>query len=104
MDRDARRQAEYERIQEYARRIAAEAPPLTPEQLQKLRTLLGRAARTPARELMVWRLRLYCGHETETRVHKTGQPPHGAVCPVCGRDAMALQAVALGPPSEPEQV
>lgn len=75
-------------------------PPLSTAQLDRLATLL----RTPIpdHELMVWRLRLYCGHTVERRAHASHKTVHAAFtgstkCAECGCDpAIIIDARALG--------
>jgi hypothetical protein len=52
---------------------------------------------TPDRDLTRWRVRLYCGHITETRRHRTMDHPtlHGSssmLCPECGKDPARIVA------------
>jgi len=61
-----RAQAQAEEIAAYAKRIAADAPPLSASQIAKLRVLLqsGSDRATPT---VIWQLRLFCGHRVELR-------------------------------------
>jgi hypothetical protein len=58
-------------------------------------------------EIMRWRVRLYCGHMTETRRHHTVTEPmmHGSSsmrCPECGMDPALIAAYApIGLLAEP---
>lgn len=80
-------------------------PPLSPTQLEKISALLGR--RTPPYELMVWRLRLYCGHVVEKQAHSSHKTVAAAFsghvsCPECGLDpATIVDAVAVGLVEDP---
>jgi hypothetical protein len=52
---------------------------------------------TPDRDIMTWRVRLYCGHIVETRRHYTIREPrmHGSSsqrCPECGKDPAYIVA------------
>ncbi|WP_331768129.1 hypothetical protein [Embleya sp. NBC_00896] len=64
----------------------------------------------PDHEIMRWRVRLYCGHITETRRHREGKSPtlHGPSwekCPVCGQDPSAIVAFQpIAPAAEPPTV
>ncbi len=76
-------------------------PPISPAQLARVGALLRTP--TPAYELMVWRLRLYCGHTVERQAHRSHKTVHsaftGAVkCTECGRDpSTVIAARAIGP-------
>lgn len=53
--------------------------------------------KTPERDIMRWRVRLYCGHIVETRRHRENGKPtlHGSSsmkCPECGKDPSAIVA------------
>ncbi|MER6356676.1 hypothetical protein N8I84_19735 [Streptomyces cynarae] len=53
--------------------------------------------KTAEREIMRWRVRLYCGHIVETRRHCENRKPtlHGSSsmqCPECGKDPSAIVA------------
>ena len=75
-------------------------PPLSPAQLDRLATLLRTP--TPDHELMVWQLRLYCGHTVERRAHASHKTAHAAFtgstrCAECGCDpAIIIDARAIG--------
>lgn len=75
-------------------------PPLSPAQLDQLSTLLR--APTPDHELMMWRLRLYCGHTVERRAHASHKTVHAAFtgsteCAECGCEpAIIIDARAIG--------
>ncbi|MGW5116474.1 hypothetical protein ACWEQ8_13755 [Streptomyces noursei] len=67
----------------------------------------------PDHEIMRWRVRLYCGHITETRRHRevatpTTHGPYSMVCPECGKDRSLIVAyepiglVAEPPPLPPD--
>ncbi|WP_396910906.1 hypothetical protein [Mycolicibacterium sp.] len=83
-------------------------PPLSPGQRAQLGVLLRP---TPPHELMVWRLRLYCGHTVERTAHASHTTVHaafsGAVrCGQCGCvPATVIDARAVGlaqtPPHSP---
>lgn len=76
------------------------SPPLSPAQLDRLATLMGK--QTPAHELMMWRLRLYCGHSIERQAHSSHKTVHSAftgsiMCAECGCDpATIVDARAIG--------
>jgi hypothetical protein len=75
-------------------------PPFSPAQRERLATLLR--APTPDHELMVWRLRLYCGHTVERRAHASHKTVRAAFtgstrCAECGCDpAIIIDARAVG--------
>lgn len=75
-------------------------PPLSPAQLDRLAPLLRTP--TPDHELMMWRLRLYCGHTVERSAHASHKTVHAAFtgstrCAECGCDpAIIIDARALG--------
>ncbi|MEV6318037.1 hypothetical protein [Streptomyces sp. NPDC051776] len=69
-----------------------------------------RSFQTPEREIMRWRVRLYCGHIAETQRHcENGKPTlHGSSsmqCPECRKDPSAIVAFEpiglAGEPSSP---
>ena len=102
LDRRAHsRQQQAEAIREHARCEAAKAPPMSAETAEKVATLLS--VRTPAHQLMRWRLRLYCGHVVERRAHADHRTIHaafmsGSACEQCGLDPSTIVAArALGP-------
>lgn len=101
-----RRQEDAERTTEYVREIVAKAPPLSDEQVVKLRAIFAGVREQPPSELMRWRLRLYCGHVVERTAHRTRQTVHAAFtgslrCPTCGLDpATIIAAAPLGLLSE----
>jgi hypothetical protein len=80
------------------------APPMSPAQLARIGALL---TPSPPHELMVWRLRLYCGHTIERsahRSHTTVQSAFGGSvkCTECGCEAATLiDARAIGQAAEP---
>ncbi len=85
-------------------------PPMSPAQLQRIGALMTPTAR---HELMVWRLRLYCGHTVERTAHRTHMTVHSAFCgsvrcAECGCDpATVVDARAVGlaeAPAHPEPV
>jgi len=93
--RDHQWQRTFQQIDEHAEREAAKASPLSDETIERLAVLLS--YRTPETELMRWRIRLYCGHITETRRHCEMERPtdHGSSgqrCPECGMDPAAIVA------------
>lgn len=98
--KDERRQREREEIQRHAQLVAADAPPLSKETIERVATLLSRPARPE--ELMQWRLRLFCGHVVLRTAHHTHTTVHGAFmggvrCPECGLDpATIIAAEAIG--------
>jgi hypothetical protein len=74
-------------------------PELREGRIEAVRRALEVVARfQPAdREIMRWRVRLYCGHTVETRRHCTIQEPrmHGSSsqrCPECGKDPAYIVA------------
>lgn len=103
---DHRRQNEAELMNEYVREIVDKAPPLTSEQVATIRTLLF-SNPTPPRDLMRWRVRLYCGHVVEWSAHRTHKTISsalhgGSTCPTCGLDpATIVSAVPLGLMTDP---
>lgn len=87
-------------------------PPMSPTQWERISAIMGTP--NPAHELMIWRLRLYCGHTVERRAHRSHKTVHsaftGAVkCPECGLDpstvidarTMGLAAPSLHAPAAP---
>lgn len=100
-----RAQREHEEINRAARELARAAPPLSPESIERLRAILSR--RTPPEDLMLWRLRLFCGHVVERHAHYTHTTVHAAfmgavACPECGLDpATIVAAEVLGRLGEP---
>lgn len=103
----ARRQREREGLRDHAARVAADAPPLSQETLQRVAALLSH--KTPASELVEWRLRLFCGHVITRTSHHTHTTVHSAFmggikCPECGLDpatiigARALRRLESDPP------
>lgn len=103
---DHRRQEDAERMAEHVRKIVDNAPPLSAEQATKIRSLLF-GTPTPRRDLMRWRVRLYCGHVVEWTAHRTHMTISSALsvgraCPTCGLDpATIVAAVPLGLMSDP---
>lgn len=79
-------------------------PPLSPSQLERLGALM---APTPQHELMIWRLRLYCGHTVERSAHRSHKTVHSAFggsvrCAECGCDpATIVDARAVRPAALP---
>jgi len=89
--------------------VAASAPPLSQETLQRVAAIMSRP--TPKHELMEWRLRLFCGHVVQRAAHASHTTVHGAFtgstrCPECGLDpATIVAAEAVGLAEErPRQV
>lgn len=82
-------------------------PPLSPEQIDRVAQLLLHP--TPPESLMRWRVRLYCGHITETTRHVEMRSPTDAgsscmTCPECGKDPSAIAAYEpLGRVREPDR-
>jgi hypothetical protein len=85
-------------------------PPLSPSQLDRIRVLM---TPTAPHELMVWRLRLYCGHTVERTAHRSHRKVCSAFsgsarCAECGCDpATVVDARAIGfvaEPTHPEPV
>ena len=106
----ARRQREREDLRDRAARVAAEAPPLSQETLQRVTELLSR--KTPPSELVEWRSRLFCGHVITRTSHHTRTTVHSAFtggikCPECGLDpatiiaAQAIHRLEPDPPPKP---
>jgi hypothetical protein len=82
-------------------------PPLTPEQVSSIRSLLF-DIKTPPQAMMRWRVRLYCGHQVERSAHRTHNTVSAALstgsCPVCHLDpATIVAAEPLGLVSEPAE-
>jgi len=82
-------------------------PPLSPSQLDRIGALMRP---TPPHELMVWRLRLYCGHVVERTAHRSHRTVHAAFsgsvrCAECGCDpATVIDARALGLAGKPAEL
>jgi hypothetical protein len=80
-------------------------PPMSPAQWERIDAVLGTPK--PAHELMVWRLRLYCGHTVEHRAHRSHRTIHSAFtgaikCTECGHDPSTVidaRAIGLAAPS-----
>jgi hypothetical protein len=98
--KDERRQREREELKLHARRIAADAPPLSQATLERVAVLMSRP--TALTELMEWRLRLFCGHVVARTAHHTHTTVHGAFmgaipCSECRLDPATIVAVeAIG--------
>lgn len=81
-------------------------PPMSPSRLDQVRALL---TPTAPHELMVWRLRLYCGRTVERTAHRSHKTVHSAFCgsircSECGCDpATVIDARAVGLAAEPLQ-
>jgi hypothetical protein len=79
-------------------------PPLSPSQLERIRALRALSA---CHELMVWRLRLSCGHTFERTAHRRHLTVHAAFrgsvrCSECGCEpASAIDARTIGLAAEP---
>lgn len=82
---DERRQRESEACWEWAREQAAKAPRWSKEKWEKMNALLSAGSDVP-REVMRWRVRLYCGHLAEVTRNVGAQRPTGydERCPECG--------------------
>jgi hypothetical protein len=99
-NRDIRRQRQSEDIRSHAREMAASAPPLSQQTLERLATLLSRP--TPRHDLIEWRLRIFCGHVVTRTAHHTHTTVHAAFtgsvkCGECGLDpATIIAAEAIG--------
>jgi hypothetical protein len=99
-EKQEKAQRQREEMSRAAREIARTAPPPTPELIERLRVLLARPAR--AEELVLWRLRLFCGHVVARHAHYTHTTVHaafmgGIAYPECGLDpASIIAAEALG--------
>lgn len=80
-------------------------PPLSPTQLKEIGRIF--ASPTPPRDLMRWRLRLYCGHVVEQTAQRTHLTIHAAFtsstrCIECGLDPATIVAgEAIGLEEEP---
>jgi hypothetical protein len=97
---DQRTQAKAERTAEFIRLIVDNAPPLSREDADEIWRLLPSSP--PPRDLMRWRVRLYCGHVVERKAHRTHTTISsaldvGSACPTCGLDPATIVAgVPLG--------
>jgi hypothetical protein len=97
---DQRTQAKAERTAEFIRLIVDNAPPLSREDADEIWRLLPSSP--PPRDLMRWRVRLYCGHVVERKAHRTHTTigsalDVGSACPTCGLDPATIVAgVPLG--------
>lgn len=82
-------------------------PPLSLVQRDRLVTLMS--IPTPAHELMIWRLRLYCGHTVERQAHSSHKTVQAAFtgsvkCPQCATDpATSVDARAIGLAGQPHR-
>lgn len=82
-------------------------PPLSPAQIGRLSTLMS--TKTPQHELMIWKLRLYCGHTVERQAHYSHRTVQAAFtgsikCAECGCDpATIIDARAKGLAERPNQ-
>ena len=91
--------------EQHARRLAAKAPPMSEETVERIAALLSYP--TPDTQIMRWRVRLSCGHIIEARRNCDMQRPadHGCnsqLCPECGMDPAAIVAYEpLGLVAEP---
>lgn len=96
--KDRRNQKGAEALQEWVDREVAKAPPLSPEQIARLRVLLWPLEERPAPDLVTWRLRLFCGHVTETSTlasYVTVPDAFGgriSACPQCGLSPATIVA------------
>jgi hypothetical protein len=78
---------------------------MSPSQLEQIRNLM--MTPTPQHELMIWRLRLYCGHTVERTAHRSHKTVHSAFCgsvrcSECGCDpAIVIDALSVGLAAEP---
>jgi hypothetical protein len=92
---DVRRQTDAARSRDWVQRVADLAPPLTNAQAVRIAALLQSVS---ARELVTWRLRLFCGHVVERPAHvshpSVGAAFHGSVdfCPTCHLSPAAIVA------------
>ena len=97
--KQVRQQRDREDMRKHAASLAREAPPLSTATAQRLATLLSQ--RPLPRELVEWRLRLFCGHVIARTAHHTHTSVHsafigGIACPDCGLDpATIIAAEAL---------
>lgn len=105
-----RAQRERLHMREWARKQAATAPPLRPEQVEGLRRILAGVRERQPHELMRWQLKLFCGHVVEKHAHVSHRSASAAFtgstgCPDCGlAPATILAARPLGlagPPPVP---
>jgi hypothetical protein len=103
---ELRRQQQAEQMAEYIQQMVSAWPPLSDKQVTKIRNLLSSSAPTPPRDLMRWRVRLYCGHVAEKVSHRTHLTISSAfggscTCPNCGlTPATIIAAIPLGLASE----
>ncbi|MGW7007645.1 hypothetical protein ACWGCW_33785 [Streptomyces sp. NPDC054933] len=90
---DERRQRESEACWEWAREQAAKAPRWSQEKWEEMNALLSAGSDVP-REVMRWRVRLYCGHLAEVTRNVGAQRPTGydERCPECGFDRATIVA------------
>jgi hypothetical protein len=76
--------------------------PLSPKQVEEMRTLAQLQRKTPDRELTRWRLELFCGHVVERTAHRSYETFETALsgstkCTECGLDpATVISGESLG--------
>lgn len=118
--RDNRNQGQSEESRRRSREQAKEArareqadPEITRRKHEAFRQAweLMQKFKTPEHEIMRWRVRLYCGHITETRRHcevatPTTHSPYSMRCPECEKDPSMIVAyepigLAAEPPPSP---
>jgi hypothetical protein len=118
---DHRQQKQWEDIRHWVEKHAAEEeaeeradPVLAADRRAVVEKVLNmlHSCKTPERDIMRWRVRLYCGHIVETRRHRENGKPtlHGSSseqCPECGKDPsgiVAFEPIGLAgkPPSPPK--
>jgi hypothetical protein len=80
-------------------------PPMSPAQRERIASLLSTP--TAAHDLVIWWLRLYCGHTVERTAHRSHTRVHSVFgravrCVECGCDpATVVDARVIGPAAEP---
>ncbi|WP_319446903.1 MULTISPECIES: hypothetical protein [unclassified Mycobacterium] len=82
-------------------------PPMSPAQRERIRALMSHP--TAPHDLMIWRLRLYCGHTLDRTAHRSHTTVQSAFtgatrCLECGCDpATVVDARAIGLAAQPSQ-
>lgn len=79
-----RRQVAHDKMMAYIRIVVDQAPPLSAEQISRLRGLLSGPKPDPSR-FRRWQVKLSCGHEVSTESLDDNPPRHALDCPECGR-------------------
>jgi hypothetical protein len=80
-------------------------PPMSPETMERIGSIF-RSVERREHELIVWRLRLYCGHVVERSAHGSHLTLHSAftgyaTCPICGEEKTIVAGRAIGYAAEP---